>query len=187
MQKVNFGASAMLSRPFLLWFRFILMLVVSPLLWASDKDSTIRSLDAEVQVLKKEVTQLNRDLVILEEELLFPASSKVSVFLALDIGKFFTLESVKVTINKKIVTSHIYSLREVNALQRGAVQRLFFGNYKPGKHKLMAVFTGKGPRGREYSRGTTYQFEKQKNSTVIELTVTDAVKKQQPEFEVKEW
>ena len=175
----------MILRPFLL--RFVLMLIVSPALWAENEDNTIRSLDAAVQALKKEVIQLNRDLVILEEELLFPASSKVSVFLALDIGKFFTLESVKVMINKKIVTSHIYSLREVDALQRGAVQRLFFGNYKPGKHQLMAVFTGKGPRGREYSRGTTHQFEKQKDSTVLELTVTDSVNKQQPEFKIKEW
>jgi len=118
---------------------------------------------------------------------MFPSSTQVSVFLSMDVGKFFKLESVKIKMDGKLVSSHIYSEREIQALEKGAVQRLFLGNYKPGKHTLIAVLIGQGPKDREYQRATTHHLEKKTSPIFLELTITDAVNKQQPEFLVKEW
>jgi len=50
---------------------------------------------SSVEDLKKASLELNRDLLILEEELLFPSNTQVSVFLSVDVGEFFKLDAVK--------------------------------------------------------------------------------------------
>ena len=52
------------------------------------------ALDADVQDLKKQVLDLNKDLFLLEEELLFPSNTQVAVFVSMDVGDFFGLDSV---------------------------------------------------------------------------------------------
>jgi hypothetical protein len=146
-----------------------------------------RTLDARVQDLKKEVKTLNRDLFILEEELLFPASTQLAVFLSLDVGNFFRLDSVQLKIDDKIVANHLYTQRELAALKRGGVQRLHIGNVKSGEHELIATFRGPGPNDREYRRGTTVKFKKGSAAKFMELKIVDVSEKLQPEFVVKEW
>ena len=145
------------------------------------------SLDDKVQSLKKEVMNLNRDLLVLEEELLFPTSTQVAVFLSIDVGNYFRLDSVQLKIDDKIVANHLYTQQEVDALGRGGVQRLYLGNVKKGARELVAVFRGPGPNGREYKRATTHTFEKGSGPKYIELKITDVTRKLQPEFVVKEW
>ena len=52
-------------------------------------------LDEQVQGLKDEVLDLNRELFLLEEELLFPANTQVAVFLSMDVGEYFAIDSVQ--------------------------------------------------------------------------------------------
>ena len=146
-----------------------------------------RTLDQEVQGLKKEVIDLNKDLFVLEEELLFPANTQVAVFLSMDVGTFFTLDSVTVKIDNKEVTNYLYTAREAEALLKGGVHRLYLGNQKVGKHELVAFFTGKGPGERDYRRGATLSFEKGVGAKYLELKISDRVTKHQPEFVVKDW
>ena len=146
-----------------------------------------RSLDGEVQGLKKEVLDLNRDLFMLEEELLFPANTQVAVFLSLDVGSFFELDAVQLKVDNKEVANYLYTEREVSALNRGGVQRVYLGNLKTGKHELVAFFTGKGPHARDYRRGANLVFEKGVGAKYLELRISDRQNAQQPEFTVKEW
>ena len=146
-----------------------------------------KSLDGEVQGLKKEVLDLNRDLFLLEEELLFPANTQVAVFLSLDVGTFFQLDSVQLKLDNKEVANYLYTDREVEALNRGGVHRVFIGNLKVGKHELVAFFTGKGPHERDYRRGANLNFEKGVGAKFLELRISDRQSAQQPEFMVKEW
>jgi hypothetical protein len=145
-----------------------------------------QGLDMKVQSLKQEVLDLNRDLFVLEEELLFPASTQIAVFLSVDVGEFFQLDSVQLKLDNKVVTNYLYTERENAALLRGGVHRLYLGNLRTGRHELVAVFTGKGTHERDYRRGTTLVFDKQTEPKYIELKVRDIQKKLQPEFEVKE-
>lgn len=146
-----------------------------------------RSLDEDVQSLKKEVLDLNRDLFLLEEELLFPANSQVAFFVSLDVGEYFDLDAINLKIDGKDVSNYLYTEREVGALQRGGVHRLHMENLKVGDHELIAVFTGKGPNVRDYRRGATLNFSKGIGAKYVELEITDRVTKQQPEFVIKEW
>ncbi len=145
------------------------------------------TLDERIQDTKRDVIQLNRDLLVLEEELLFPASTQVAVFLSLDVGQLFALDSVQIRLDDKLVANYLYTPRELAALQRGGVQRVFLGNLRVGEHELVATFTGVGPHERDYKRGATVKFEKGTEAKYIELRIEDATAKLQPEFNVKVW
>lgn len=146
-----------------------------------------RALDSEVQDLKKDVVDLNKELFILEEELLFPANTQVAVFVSLDIGEFFALDSVQLKIDDKEVSNYLYTPREAEALLKGGVQRLYVGNLKTGTHELVAFFAGKGPNDRDYRRGASLRFEKSVGAKYLELRISDRQRKAQPEFEIKDW
>ena len=145
------------------------------------------ALDQQVQDLKQAVIELNRELFILEEEILFPGNTQVSVFLSMDIGNYFKLDSVQLQIDNKELTNYLYTEREIKALLRGGVQRLYLGNIKSGEHELVAFFTGVGPKGRDYKRGATVSFTKGIGPKYLELKIVDSVAMQQPDFEVREW
>lgn len=161
--------------------------VTPALMQSSPPVSDNRTLDDRVQALKKEVKALNRDLFILEEELLFPSSTQVAIFLSFDVGEFFKLDSVQVKIDDKVVANHLYTSRELGALKRGGIQRLYIGNVKAGEHELIATFRGPGPNNREYRRGMTMKFKKSTAAKFMELKIVDVTQKLQPEFVVKEW
>jgi hypothetical protein len=145
------------------------------------------SLDDRIQDAKADVIRLNRDLMVLEEELLFPANTQVAIFVSMDVGKMFLLDSVRVKLDDKEVAGYLYTPAEVQALHRGGVQRLYLGNLKAGTHELVAFFTGKGPHDRDYKRGATIKIEKGTDPKYIELQIKDSTGKLQPEFEVKVW
>ena len=144
-------------------------------------------LDSRIQDVKSEVIRLNRDLLVLEEELLFPANTQVALFVSMDVGKLFSLDSVQVTLDDKVVSNYLYTPLEVQALHRGGVQRMYVGNLKAGEHTLTAFFTGKGPHERDYKRGASLKFEKDTGAKYIELQIKDSAGKLQPEFDVKVW
>jgi hypothetical protein len=151
----------------------------------ADAPAGTASLDDKVQTLKGDVIKLNRDLLVLEEELLYPAGTQVAVFVSMDVGKLFSLESVQVRMGDKVLANYLYTAAEVAALHRGGVQRLFIGNLKTGKHELSAFFTGQGPHARDYKRATTLVIEK--GTKYFELRSKESAGKLQPEFDVKVW
>lgn len=162
---------------------FVLTLLVTSALaanatWANEPSQ----LDQEMEDVKKSLVNLKRDLVILEEDLLFPASSQVSVFLSMDVGEFFVLDALSLKLNGREVTHHLYTDSQVDALYRGGVQKLFVGNVKQGENRVTAFFTGRGPNGRDFRRATTVEFEKTFEPTFIELAITDETADYQPDF-----
>src|SRR5665213_303873 len=154
---------------------------------AADAGSGTRGLDEQIQDLKKDVVDLNKDLFVLEEELLFPANTQVAVFVSMDVGDFFALDSISLKIDNHDVSNYLYTPREVAALLKGGVQRLYVGNLKSGEHELVALFNGKGPHERDYRRAANLRFEKGIGAKYLELKITDHQRAQQPEFEIKDW
>ena len=153
----------------------------------NDAAAGTRALDEQIQGLKKDVVDLNKDLFVLEEELLFPANTQVAVFVSMDVGDFFALDSVKLKIDNNEVSNYLYTPREVSALLKGGVQRLYVGNLKAGQHELLAFFNGKGLHDRDYRRAANIRFEKGVGAKYLELKITDHQRAQQPEFEIKDW
>ena len=167
----------------------VFALLAAPLAAMPSEGDTanLKTVDQDVQALKKQLIELNRDLFKLEEELLYPASTQVAVFLSVDVGTFFALDSVTLKVDDKEVANYLYTEREVEALHRGGVQKLYLGNLKAGEHELVAVFIGKGPHERDYRRGTTVRFEKAVGAKYVELRITDREASLQPEFAVRQW
>jgi hypothetical protein len=154
---------------------------------AASQAASAGSLDDRVQQAKADVIRLNRDLLVLEEDLLFPASTQVAVFVSMDVGLMFDLDSVQIKLDDKLVTTYLYTPLEVQALHRGGVQRVYLGDLKAGPHEIVAFFTGKGPHDRDYKRASTIRFDKTTEPKYIELQVKDVQRKLQPEFDVKVW
>jgi hypothetical protein len=154
---------------------------------AAPVSNAAAGLDDRIQEAKSYVIRLNRDLLVLEEELLFPAGTQVAIFVSMDVGKLFALDSVRVKLDGKDVAAYLYTPSEVQALHRGGVQRLYVGNLRAGSHELVAFFTGKGPHDRDYKRGATIRIEKGTEPKYVELRIRDSTGKLQPEFDVQVW
>ena len=154
---------------------------------AASASAPAGGLDGRIQDVKGDVIKLNRDLLVLEEELLFPANTQVALFVSMDVGKLFSLDSVQIKLDDKLIANYLYTPLEVEALHRGGVQRVYLGNLKAGQHEIVAFFTGQGPHDRDYKRATTVKFDKGTDPKYIELQIKDSTAKLQPEFEVKVW
>ncbi len=174
----------LLAGLFLLWLLPVSMSIVMA---EEVSRAAAGGLSEQVEDLKKEVLDLNRELFILEEELLFPATTQTTIFLAMNSGLFFALDAVELKIDGKSVTHYLYTEREVNALAKGGVQRLHIENLRSGQHELVALFSGKGPNGRDYRRAASYLFEKGLEPQFIEIRISDSAAKQQPEFTISSW
>lgn len=147
----------------------------------------VNSLDQDTQMLKSSVLELSNELAVLEEELLYPANSQLAVFVSMDLGEFFSLDSIELQLNGKNVSNYLYTEREVDALYRGGVQKLWLGDVPAGEHELVAIFTGKGPHERDYRRGAVLSFEKASGAKYVELSIADSAQAMRPEFVVREW
>jgi len=152
---------------------------------ASEPSSS--ELSKELQQLKSQVLQLNRELFILEEDLLFPASTQVAIFVSLDIGRFFKLDSVEVKINEQDVAGFLYTDRQRIALEQGGIQKLYLGNLKVGSHQLTAIFVGLDKDGRSVKRAINHSFNKMEDSVMIELKLVDNTLNYRTQVEVEEW
>ncbi|MCU7556059.1 hypothetical protein OCL06_15820 [Alteromonas sp. ASW11-19] len=157
-------------------------LCVTPVTLAQSDQADAASLEADIEDLKQALISLNRDLFILEQDLLFPSSTQVAVYLSVETGEYFSLDAVELKIDDEEVTHYLYTEKQVDALHRGGIQRLFIGNVSQGEHELTAFFVGYGPEGRAYKRAVTTTFEKTGKPVALELTISDEKSKQQPAF-----
>ncbi|MDN4502060.1 hypothetical protein QX776_06585 [Alteromonadaceae bacterium BrNp21-10] len=151
----------------------------------ADDTNTPQSVQQQVQNLKQQVIALNRDLFLLEEELLFPSSTQVVVYVAMDRGDYFKLDAVELKIDDETVSHYLYTQRQVEALYRGGVQRLYIGNVSQGQHQITAFFTGIGPEQRPYKRAVSASFVKSEDAAALEIAIVDDGTKQQPQFSIQ--
>ncbi len=140
-----------------------------------------------VEALKKKVIELNRDLFILEEDLLFPANTQFVVFLSLDTGKFLALDSVKLKVDDTIVAAHLYTQRQQQALARGGMQRLYTGNLKQGAHEVTVFVEGMGSDKRPLKLAHSVKLEKQTDLKALEVRIRDQSSNYRPTLELVEW
>ena len=144
-------------------------------------------LDKDLADFKRDVLEVNKRLLLLEEELLFPADTQVGIYVSLDVGHFFQPDSITLELDGEVLASHLYTEKEIRALMNGAVQRLALANVKNGEHELTAFVTGIGPSGREIRRGVNGQFEKAHGRHFVQLHIEDDEAKQQPRFRFRDW
>jgi hypothetical protein len=147
----------------------------------------VKLLSGDIQNLKLEVIAANKDLLNLEEDLLYPSSTKYSVFVSMNSGQYFTLESVKLKLDGKLVTTHLYNSEDREALARGGVHKLFITNLSEGDHIATVFFTGLGPNTTPFKRATELSFKKSNGQGFLEIAINDNGAIQESEFIVKQW
>ncbi len=153
----------------------------------SEPPVAVESLDPKIQDLKEEILELNTLLFRLQEELLFPEESSIVVFLSVEGAHYFKLDAIKLHIDDKMVASSLYTDREVMALKKGGIQRLYTGNIRSGEHQLLVVFNGIGPQSLDYKRAETITLHKGKGATYIQLIIRDNLDLKQPKFTYETW
>jgi hypothetical protein len=147
----------------------------------------IQQVSKNILELKHQVIVLNKDLRVMEEKLLFPSSTKYSVFVSMTSGQFFTPEGVRLKIDGKLVAAHLYSEKQRQAMIRGGVHKLYITNLNEGKHTATIFFTGLGHNQRPYKRASTIEFEKGSVGEYLEVAISDDSVTQEPVFKIKQW
>ena len=120
----------------------------------------MRSLDGQVQEIKSDVLDIAVELNTLEERLLYPSNTQVAVFVSIDSREEFRLDAVEIAIDGDLATHHIYSFNELEALQKGGVQRIYTGNVTTGSHQIDVTMSGKLKNGKDFTETDTFQFVK---------------------------
>src|SRR5689334_6876260 len=131
----------------------------------------MRGLDEQVQETKSDVLSIAAELNQLEEKLLYPSGTQVAIFVALAKGDEMRLDAVRLQIDGQLVAHYIYSFKELDALRKGGVQRIYVGNVATGDHKLNVLVDGKLKDGADFSRTEDFTFHKQVKPKLVELTV----------------
>ena len=137
----------------------------------SPEQREMRGLDEQVQEVKSDVLSIGAELNQLEEKLLYPSGTQVAVFVALAKGAEMRLDSLRLEIDGQLVAHYIYSAKELEALRKGGVQRLYVGNVATGEHQLNVLVEGKLKAGTDFSRTEHFTFHKEVKPRLVELTV----------------
>ncbi len=146
------------------------LLLLAPV-GAEDAPKDIRSLDDQVQEIKSDVLGIAAELGNLEERLLYPSGTQVAVFVEMAEKDAFRLDAVEVRINGELAAHHIYSFKELEALEKGGVQRIYTGNMPTGQHELVVAVLGKLKNGNDYEQTGTFTFSKGVEPKTLGITL----------------
>lgn len=144
-----------------------------------------RSLDEQVQSLKGEVISINRELMLLQEKLVYPSNTQVSVFVSLDAGSKFSLDSIELKVDNRTAQKHIYTYRELEALRKKGVQRLHTGNLANGKHQLSVSVAGHTATNSAYEQQASFSITKAAGPKLVELRISSSGGK--PSIKLTNW
>ncbi len=150
------------------------LLVCGPATSSSAQDISgdeMRSLDGQVQEIKSDVLSIASELSNLEERLLYPSNTQIAVFVSIADDETFRLDAVQIEINGELATHHIYSFKELEALQKGGVQRIYTGNIVTGDHELSVTMIGKLKSGKDFNESDSFVFAKGVKPKTLGITL----------------
>jgi hypothetical protein len=131
----------------------------------------IKGLDEQVQEIKSDVLVIAAELNQLEEKLLYPSNTQVAVFVSLAGGETFRLDSVEIHLDGEPVAHHLYTFKELEALRKGGVQRIYTGNVRTGAHDLQILVLGKTEGGSDFEKSARFSVEKDVGPKIVEVSL----------------
>ncbi len=131
----------------------------------------IKGLDEQVQEIKSDVLGISVELNQLEEKLMYPSNTQIAVFVSLVGGETFRLDSVEIQLDGKPVTYHLYTFKELEALQKGGVQRIYTGNVRSGEHDLQVLVIGKTGGGTDFKKTERFKVNKDVGPKIVEISL----------------
>ena len=159
------------------WLRGVILgisvLVLSFAAYAQEVSrEQIKGLDEQVQEIKSDVLSIAAELNQLEEKLLYPSNTQIAVFVSLAEGETFRLDSVEIQLDDKAVAHHLYTFKELEALQKGGVQRIYTGNIRTGVHDLQVSVIGKPSGGTDFRNTNKFKVNKDVGPRIVEISLT---------------
>lgn len=136
----------------------------------------MKGLDEQVQEIKSDVLAIDAELRRLEEKLLYPSNTHVALFVALDAGEAMRLDAVQIQLDGKLVAHYIYSFKELEALQKGGVQRIYTGNIPTGAHQLEVSMIGKSDGGKDFAQTEKFTIDKGIEPKLVGIKLSGAGK-----------
>ena len=149
----------------------LLVFALAPVAILAQQDNASRGLDEQVQEIKSDVLSIAAELSQLEEKLLYPSGTQVAIFVALAKGDPMRLDAVRLQIDGQLVAHYIYSAKELEALRKGGVQRIYVGNVTTGDHQLEVLVDGKAEGGADFSKTEHFTFRKEVKPKLVGLTL----------------
>ena len=131
----------------------------------------VKGLDEQVQEIKGDALSISAELAKLEEKLLYPSNTEVSVFISLKSGETFRLDSIDIQMDGKPVTHHLYTLKELEALRKGGVQKIYTGNVRTGDHDLQVQASGKTTGGSDFQKSEHFKVSKDVTPKIVEVSL----------------
>ena len=131
----------------------------------------IKGLDEQVQEIKSDVLAITAELNQLEEKLLYPSNTQLTVFVSLVSGETFRLDSVEIQLDGKPVAHHLYTFKELEALKKGGVQRIYTGNIRAGGHDLQVSVIGKSGAGADFRKTERFKVNKDVGPKMVEISL----------------
>ena len=131
----------------------------------------IKGLDEQVQEIKSDVLSIAAQLNQLEEKLLYPSNTQIAVFVSLVGDEKFRLDSVEIQLDGTPVAHHIYTYKELEALQKGGVQRIYTGNIRAGDHDLQVSVIGKSGEGADFRKTERFKINKDVGPKIVEISL----------------
>ena len=131
----------------------------------------IKGLDEQVQEIKGDALGIAAELNQLEEKLLYPSNTQVAVFVSLAGRETFRLDSVEIQLDGTPVVHHLYSFKELEALQKGGVQRIYTGNVRSGEHNLQVSVIGKTGGGADFQKSERFTVKKGVGPRIVEMSL----------------
>ncbi len=156
-------------------------------------DQNAQDIDQTIQALKQEVLDIDSRGQGLEQNTLYPAYSRVTVYVGVAV-KALLLKTVTVSIDDGNPVTYEFSDEEARALQdskASPLQRLLRANAAPGNHRLKADFTARffdaKPETASLSGHYEAFFTKDLTPAELELSLEQTGFRAEPAFKLRDW
>lgn len=154
-------------------------------------DEAAIQLDQQIQALKDEVLEFNRRAQQTEDDVLFPAHSRMSVYLGVRVSGLL-LKEISVSINERPAETYVYGDRDAKALLRkDHLQRLLRANIAPGAHRIRVAFTAQwaDADADDPPLSDVYEaiFDKGQTEAELEFTIARESRVAKPRLSMKQW
>jgi hypothetical protein len=131
----------------------------------------IKGLDEQVQEIKSDVLSIAAELKELEEKLLYPSLTQIAIFVSLAKEDTFALDSIGIQLAGKQIAHHLYTFKEIEALRKGGVQRIYTGNIQTGEHEMQVTLIGKSEGGADFQSTESFKVNKDVAPKIVEITL----------------
>ncbi|WOH38954.1 hypothetical protein RI844_06970 [Thalassotalea fonticola] len=145
-----------------------------------------KDVEQELQTLKADMVDIAAEMQILEQQMLYPDAEQLAVYLSVDIAEGFDVSRVKLLLNASEVALINYNDVQMDAFNRGGIERIFIGDIEVGAHTVTAIISGETSNGQKIKRAVSQQVSKAANANVLELSVSYNRNLQQPQFTLVE-